>query len=178
MTSKAIARINALDRAGFVALLGSLYEHSPWAAAGAFEQRPFKDGEALRAALRLTVDRASDIQRLDLIRAHPVLAGGRVAARALTASSMSEQASVGLDRLTDAETATWARLNAAYQTKFGFPFIICVRLHMKAEILAALERRLSSTPQQEFGEAIAQIHDIARLRLAEILDRLDQDADG
>ena len=178
MTSKAIARINALNRAEFVALLGALYEHSPWTADKAFEQRPFADGEALGAALRLTVDHASDSQRLQLIRAHPVLAGDRVAARALTASSMSEQASVGLDRLTDDESAMWAKLNAAYQAEFGFPFIICVTLHTKADILAALNRRLSSTRQQELREAITQIHDIARLRLKQILDRLDQNVDG
>jgi OHCU decarboxylase len=172
MTQTAIARINALDRAAFTALLGSLYEHSPWAADGAFDQRPFADSEALLAALRQTVDQASDAARMTLLRAHPELAGDRVRAKSLTAASISEQASVGLDQLSEPEIAEWARLNAAYRERFGFPFIICVRLHTKTEILDALNRRLSSSPGQEMREAILQIHDIARLRLMETLDRL------
>lgn len=176
MTVSALEKINALDRAGFVALLGPLYEHSPWAAERAFGYVPFADEAALSATLAEVVDRASNSEKLALIRAHPELAGEKLRARALTDSSMAEQASIGLDRLTGDEIAEWTRLNSTYRERFGFPFVICVRLHAKAEILSALNRRLGNAVESEMREAIAQIHDIARLRLADLLSRLDREA--
>jgi 2-oxo-4-hydroxy-4-carboxy-5-ureidoimidazoline decarboxylase len=169
----AIDRIRALDKAGFVALLGPLYEHSPWAAERAFAVGPFDDVDAVGASLRAAVDMASETEKLQLIRAHPELAGEKLRAKALTTSSMSEQASRGLDQLGEEELQSWIKLNAAYREKFGFPFVICVRLHSKDEIVAAMERRLQRSEQEERAEAIRQIHDIARLRLADIATRLD-----
>jgi 2-oxo-4-hydroxy-4-carboxy-5-ureidoimidazoline decarboxylase len=170
--SAALAHVNALDKRGFIALLGPLYEHSPWAAERAIEAKPFASIDALAAALRTAVDRASDAERLQLIRAHPELAGEKLRAKALTSSSMSEQASIGLDGLDAQEIARWTALNAAYRERFGFPFIICVRLHAKDEILAALQKRLGRSDEEEKAEAIRQIHDIARLRLNDVLARL------
>jgi 2-oxo-4-hydroxy-4-carboxy-5-ureidoimidazoline decarboxylase len=170
----AIDRIRALDKAGFVALLGPLYEHSPWAAERAFAVRPFDDVEAVGASLRAAVDMASEAEKLQLIRAHPELAGEKLRTKALTESSMSEQASRGLDMLNDADLQWWTALNAAYQQKFGFPFVICVRLHSKDEIIAAMERRLQRPEPEERAEAIRQIHDIARLRLEDIAARLER----
>jgi 2-oxo-4-hydroxy-4-carboxy-5-ureidoimidazoline decarboxylase len=86
-------------------------------------------------------------------------------ARALTAESAGEQAGAGLDRLSRDEYARFHDLNAAYGARFGFPFIICVRLHDKASILAAMARRLSNDREAEIDEAIAQIGEISRLRL-------------
>lgn len=169
----AIEHINALDKAGFVALLGSLYEHSPWAAERAFAVRPFDDVGAVGASLRAAVDMASDADRLQLIRAHPELASEKLRAKALTESSMSEQASRGLDKLDDAELQRWTALNATYRETFGFPFVICVRLHSKDEIVAAMERRLKRTEAEERAEAIRQINDIARLRLEDLAAKLE-----
>jgi 2-oxo-4-hydroxy-4-carboxy-5-ureidoimidazoline decarboxylase len=168
----AIEKINALDREAFVSLLGSLYEHSPWAAERSFAKRPFKDETALVAALAAAVDTASETERLALICAHPELAGERLRAKAMTTDSLLEQSSVGLDRLSPSEIAKWGRLNVAYRERFGFPFIICVRLHTKDEILGALDRRLKGAVAGETAEAVKQIHDIARLRLADLLSRL------
>lgn len=167
-------RISALTRDDFVALVGPLYEHSPWAAEGAFEMRPFNYAGDLLAALRGVVDRAGDARRVALIRAHPELAGEKLRARALTASSMAEQGSLGLDKLAAEEIAEWTRLNAAYRERFGFPFVICVRLHSRDEILAAMNRRLSGEPDAEINEAIKQIHDIARLRLDDLIGRVER----
>lgn len=173
MTKTAIAKINTLDRNEFVELLGALYEHSPWAAEKAFSGKPFANERELGSALAAAVDTASEAERIALVRAHPELAGEKLRAKALTDSSMSEQASIGLDRLGTTEIADWRRLNAAYRERFGFPFVICVRLHTKAEILAALHRRLERTSGEETVEAITQIHDIARLRLADLLATLE-----
>ena len=176
MVANAIARINALDKAEFVGLLGSLYEHSPWAADRAFAMRPFDDADALASSLRAAVDMASEAEQLQLIRAHPELAGEKLRARALTASSLSEQASIGLDQLGREEIELWAALNAAYRERFGFPFIICVRLHSKDQIVTAMERRLRNDEADERTEALRQIHEIARLRLKDLIEKLEADA--
>ena len=168
----AIARINALGREPFVEMLGGLYEHSPWAADRAFAAAPFADEAALAAALRAAVDGANEAERLALIRAHPELASEKLRQRALTQASMFEQASAGLDKLSEAELAEWSGLNHRYRKRFGFPFVICVRLHSQPQILAAMRRRLERAPENEAAEAIRQIHDIARLRLADLLATL------
>jgi 2-oxo-4-hydroxy-4-carboxy-5-ureidoimidazoline decarboxylase len=173
MTDRALSHINALDLAGFAALLGPLYEHSPWAAERAFQAGPFADVTALAGALKAAVEHASEAEKISLILAHPELAGDRLRARVLTTSSMSEQTSVGLDRLDARETARWTKLNAEYLKRFEMPFIICVRLHSKDEILTALSRRMGRTLAEERREAVRQIHDIARLRLDDALAKLE-----
>jgi 2-oxo-4-hydroxy-4-carboxy-5-ureidoimidazoline decarboxylase len=170
---RAIDHINALDEAGFVSLLGPLYEHSPWAAERAFAVGLFDDVEAVGASLRAAVDLAGDEEKLQLIRAHPELAGEKLRAKALTESSMSEQASRGLDQLGEEELQRWTALNTAYRKRFGFPFVICVRLHSRREIVAAMERRLKRTEPEERAEAIRQIHDIARLRLEDLAAKVE-----
>lgn len=165
----AVARIAALGRAGFVEMLGGVYEHSPWVAERAFAASPFADEAALAAALRAAVDHASEAERLALIRAHPELASEKLRRRSLTQASMSEQASAGLDRLSEVELADWADLNRRYRERFGFPFVICVRLHTQAQVLAAMRRRLEAAPEIEAAEAVRQIHDIARLRLTDLV---------
>src|SRR5215218_9879388 len=145
------------DREAFMARYGALYEHSPWVAEGAWEQGPFDDIDALHAALERTIRAAPAERRLALIRAHPDLAGKAK----LTDASAGEQASAGLDRLTADEYATFNELNAAYRERFGFPFVICVRDHDKASILAAMRERLAHGRDEEVGTAIGEIARIA-----------------
>jgi len=113
--------------------------------------------------------KAARNKRLEVLRAHPDLAGKLAAARRLTEDSTSEQASAGLDALTDAERARFAELNTAYVAKHGFPFIIAVRDHDKPGILAAFERRLAQDSEAEFAEACRQVERIAALRLSDRL---------
>jgi 2-oxo-4-hydroxy-4-carboxy-5-ureidoimidazoline decarboxylase len=138
----------------------ALFEHSPWVEARA-DARP-SSGDR-HADLIAVVRDASPEEQLALIRAHPELAGK--AAVALTEASAAEQASAGLDRLTQAEFDRFHALNAAYREKFGFPFIICVRLTDKAGILAAMERRLTNDRDTEIATALDEIGKIVRLRL-------------
>lgn len=140
----------------------ALFEHSPWVEARA-DARP-SSGDRL-ADLMAVVDTASDEERLALIRAHPELAGKAAIDRTLTDASAAEQASAGLDRLTPQEYERLNTLNAAYRERFGFPFIICVRLTDKAGVLAAMERRLAHDRDTEIATAIGQIGEIVRLRL-------------
>ena len=138
------------------------FEHSPWVEARA-DARP-SSGDR-HADLMAVVREASPDEQLALIRAHPELAGKAAVDGSLTRASAAEQASAGLDRLTQAEFDRFHALNAAYRERFGFPFIICVRLTDKAGILAAMERRLANDRETEIATALGQIGEIVRLRL-------------
>ncbi len=160
-----LSDVNVLDEAAFSQALGFVFELSPWVVARAHAARPFVSRDALHAAMMAVLDAASDADRLALIRAHPELAGKAAIAKALTAESSREQAGAGLDRLTPGEYARFHELNAAYGARFGFPFIICVRLNDKTSILSAMARRLTHDRPREIEKAIAQIGLISRLRL-------------
>ena len=140
----------------------ALFEHSPWVEARA-DARP-SSGDR-HADLMAVVHDATPEEQLALIRAHPELAGKAAVDGSLTEASAAEQASAGLDRLTQAEYDRFHALNAAWRERFGFPFIICVRLTDKAGILAAMERRLANDRLTEIATAIDEIGKIVRLRL-------------
>ena len=161
--------LNTPDRAAFTAALGHLFEHSPWVAAETWPLRPFRDAAHLHAALCATMRAATPEKQLALIRAHPDLAGRLAQQKKLTAESNREQASAGLDRLTDAELAEFTRLNDTYKAKFGFPFIICARLNAKSAILAAMQTRLPHDAATELNAALTEIEKIAHLRLQDLL---------
>ncbi len=161
-----------LTKGKFLAVFGAIFEHSPWIAEGAFDlELGPAHGSAIgmHNALCRVFRAAPKDKRLEVLRAHPDLAGKLAAAKRLTEDSTSEQASAGLDALTDDEREAFTRLNAAYSDKHGFPFIIAVRDHSKAGILAAFERRLDNDSDSEFAEACAQVERIALLRLQELL---------
>ena len=153
--------------AEFVARYGAIYEHSPWVAEeAAAVLNGICDRERIAAVMADCVDNASREQQLELIRAHPDLAGKAQIAGELTADSTSEQASAGLDRCSAEEYERFQSLNAAYRDKFGFPFVMAVRDSSRQEILAAFEERLGNDEEIEFEMALQEIHKIARLRLA------------
>ena len=156
----------------FVQAYGSIFEHSPWIAERAWhlELGPAHDTAiGLHNALARMFRTASQPERLGVLLAHPDLAGKLAAAKRLTAESMHEQASAALDALTDAERATFQRLNAEYVAKHGFPFIIAVRDNTKNSILAAFAARIHNDSETEFSTACAQVERIAALRLKDIL---------
>ncbi|WP_199520127.1 allantoinase PuuE [Fulvimarina endophytica] len=165
-------RPSRMDRETFVAEFGGVFEHSPWIAEGAhgLELGTMHDtATGVHSALARIFRSASDEKRLDVLKAHPDLAGKLAAAKRLTAESSAEQASVGLDALTDEERRTFTELNEAYTDKFGFPFIIAVRDNTKASIMEAFRRRIDQTRETEFTEACRQVERIAELRLREKL---------
>ena len=146
----------------FIRRYGGIYEHSPWVAERAFERVGEGDlGDILAAC----VDEASRERKLELIRAHPDLAGRAAIAGELTEASSDEQRSARLDQCTVDEYARFQSLNHQYHERFGFPFVMAVRQSSRQEILAAFEARLGNQPDEEFERAIEEIHKIARLRL-------------
>ncbi len=157
-----------LDEAGFVARYGHLFEHSPWVVERAYALRPFTDAAALHAAFVRTLAEAPGEDQLAVLRAHPELADKVAQADGLTEDSAKEQASAGLDRLSAQDYARFHSLNAAYRQRFGFPFIICVRLHDRAGILAAMQDRLENDPPTEFETALAQVGLIVHLRIGDM----------
>ena len=164
-----LTELNTLDRAGFTTALGHLFEHSPWVAEETWPKRPFADAAQLHTALCATMRTAPIARQRMLVGAHPDLAGRLAQQQQLTLESTREQASAGLNRLSDAELASFQKLNGAYRAKFGFPFIICARLSSKDVILAAMQARLQNPPEKEFAAALDEIEKIARLRLNDLL---------
>ena len=165
-------RPSQMGRAAFVARFGGVYEHSPFIAERVWdaEMGAVHDTPGGLAGRMAQMFRASgDDERLGVLRAHPDLAGKLAQAKRLTADSTAEQASAGLDALTDAERAEFTRLNDAYVAKHGFPFIIAVRDHDKAGILSAMQARVDNDTATERATAEAQVTRIATLRLKEIL---------
>jgi chitin deacetylase len=165
-------RPSALDRPRFVERFGGVFEHSPWVADRAFdlELGPAHDSATgLHNALCRVFRSASAEERLGVLTAHPDLAGKLALAKRLTADSSREQASAGLDALTDAERAQFQQMNSAYVARHGFPFIIAVRDNTKASILAAFQTRLANDRATELDTACAQVERIAALRLKDML---------
>jgi N-carbamoyl-L-amino-acid hydrolase len=170
-----LAQINAADPAGFVALLHGTYEHSPWIAERAWADRPaggFSSLDGLKQALIAVVNRAPREEQIALVRAHPELAGKAMVSNTLTAESTNEQGKAGLTDCSPTEFAHIQALNAAYNGKFGWPFILAVRgprgLGLnRHQIIATFERRLAGQPDWELAECLRNIHRIAEIRLAD-----------
>ena len=155
-----------MNERDFVRRCGGIYQHSPWVAELAAPL--LADAAAVDEIARVMadcVDNASQKRQLELIRAHPDLAGRAAVAGELTAESTEEQASAGLDQCTPQQFERFIELNEQYTVKFGFPFVMAVRGSIRDEILAAFERRLGHDYDQEFETALEEIHKIARLRL-------------
>jgi 2-oxo-4-hydroxy-4-carboxy-5-ureidoimidazoline decarboxylase len=155
-----------MDTHDFIGRYGSIYEHSPWVA----EQvstlgGDIEDSSVLATLMADCVDNAAVEQQLELIRAHPDLAGKAQVAGELTQASTVEQASAGLDQCSPEEFTRFQELNDAYWEKFGFPFVMAVRGQDRVAILEAFAQRLGNDHDLEFETALIEIHKIARLRL-------------
>ncbi|TJZ94173.1 allantoinase PuuE [Paracoccus gahaiensis] len=165
-------RPSQMARADFVARFGGVYEHSPVIAERVWDAEMgavHDSAQGLAARMAQIFRQAGDEERLGILRAHPDLAGKLAMARRLTEDSSAEQASAGLDALTNAERAGFTQLNDAYVARHGFPFIIAVRDHDKAGILSAMQTRLDNDTATERATAEAQVIRIATLRLKDLL---------
>jgi 2-oxo-4-hydroxy-4-carboxy-5-ureidoimidazoline decarboxylase len=157
--------VNKMDRDSFARVLGSTFEHSPWVARDAWTGRPFETVDALHDAMMEVVRGAPRDTQVAFLRGHPELAGKEAQAGTMTSDSIGEQASAGLDALSRDEVAELRSLNARYRERHGFPFIIAVRRHGKADIFAMLRERIGGDSDGELREALRQVAIITRLRL-------------
>ncbi len=165
-----LEEVNQLGRSEFVSRFGSVFESSPWVAEGAWRERPFGGLSELHEAFVRAMHAAPRERRMDLIRAHPDLAGKAAVAGELTPESKGEQASAGLDRLTPQEYEAFTKMNADYRERFGFPMIVCVREHTRDSILQNAESRLENSREEEIEVALGEIAKIARLRLRDLVE--------
>jgi len=158
--------LNTLGLEAFTALLGGIFEHSPWVARAAYAGRPFASVSALHATMVAVVTNSGDERQLALLRAHPELARPGP----LTDASAAEQGGMGLNSLNTDEAAVFDALNSAYQARFGFPFIIAVRGQRdRTAIVTALSARLKHSPEQEMTAALAEVAKITRFRLDDLI---------
>ena len=158
--------LNGMDRAGFVAALGGVFEHGAWVAEAAYERRPFGTVVALHGAMMDCVLQSDAGRQTAFLNGHPELAGGAV----LEPHSALEQGGLGLDRLAGEGAGRFSAMNAAYRARFGFPFIICVRRHTRASILGSFERRLGGAVAGERAAALEEIRRITRLRIVGLVE--------
>ena len=166
--SPTLAQLNVLPVPEFTAILGGIYEHSPWVAEQAAAGRPYASLDALHAAMQAVVTKADKAVQLAFVRGHPQLTG-RLAAQELTASSQDEQRSAGLDRCSAEQIETLRKLNQDYLDRHGFPFIIAVRGLSTNEIIAAMQARLGNPGDTEFATCLEQIGRITRMRLDKLV---------
>jgi OHCU decarboxylase len=169
-----LEHLNACSAAEFIETLSGIYEHSPWIPQRAAARRPFGSLTELKLALHATVTAASEAEQLGLIRAHPELAGKAAIAGTLTKESTGEQAKAGLNNCSSEEFATLHKLNADYNEKFGFPFIVAVKGPdgkglSRSGIISTFARRLKNCREDEVAENLRQIGRIAELRLNDLL---------
>jgi 2-oxo-4-hydroxy-4-carboxy-5-ureidoimidazoline decarboxylase len=158
--------LNRMPAAAFAAAIGDTFEHAPWVAEAAAAKRPFATVTALHEAMMGAVRVAPRPQQLAFLNGHPDLAGKAARAGAITLDSRNEQASVGLDTLSDEDFDRFHRLNDAYRTRFGIPFMICVRRHTRDSILSQFESRLANDAAGELAAALQEVFYITRLRIA------------
>jgi 2-oxo-4-hydroxy-4-carboxy-5-ureidoimidazoline decarboxylase len=166
-----MAAINGMDRAAFVEKFGGIFEKSPWVAEQVWDKKPFSNVDAMHAAMVEVAKFAPAPRQLALLQSHPDLAGKEAQAGAMTASSVTEQASAGLNALSKDEMTQISDLNAAYKAKFGFPFIIAVRMHTKEGIFFEFRRRLQNDTATEYANDLQNVFAITRLRLAKLLEQ-------
>ncbi|HSG02179.1 MAG TPA: 2-oxo-4-hydroxy-4-carboxy-5-ureidoimidazoline decarboxylase [Marinobacterium sp.] len=161
----------ALSRDAFVETFGGVYEHSPWIAERAYDtglSAEHDEVEALQALMADVFLSADKERQLGVIIAHPDLAGRAARAGKLTAESTHEQASAGIDSLSEQEYTEFTELNEAYKARFNFPFIMAVKGSNKHAILSGFRERIHNSPEQEFARALTEINKIAGFRLADM----------
>jgi 2-oxo-4-hydroxy-4-carboxy-5-ureidoimidazoline decarboxylase len=159
--------LTSLDEAAFCARLGAVVEHSPWVAQQAWARRPFAHWQALVEAMAGVILEAPQARQLALLRSHPELAGQEARAGTMTTDSQSEQGRLGLLALDAATVARIEALNQRYRERFGYPFIVALRLHDSlASVLLAGEARLRHDEATERRLALQQVCEVMRGRLA------------
>jgi 2-oxo-4-hydroxy-4-carboxy-5-ureidoimidazoline decarboxylase len=165
-----LSDLNRLSHADFTTALAGIFEHSPWIPQSTWPRRPFASVDELHAALCATLAAADLDAKLTLIRAHPELAGKLALRGELTDASLREQSGAGLDQCSPEEYARLTELNAAYNARFGFPFILAVRGHTRDSIIANMATRIGNQREVEIATALAQIERIAGFRVRDLIE--------
>jgi OHCU decarboxylase len=165
--------LNTLDDGAAVEAFRRCCGSSRWAAQMS-AARPFADVAALSAAAERIGSMLDREDWLEAFAAHPKIGAGRPggaggARRAGASWSEQEQASVAL--AADETLRRLAEANRAYETRFGYIFIVCATGKTAAEMLTMLERRLRHDAGDELRIAAEEQRKIMRLRLTKLLEQ-------
>jgi len=171
-----LEQLNNCAPEAFCAALADIWEHAPWVARGVVDQRPFATVDALHAAMVAVVAGQDEAARVAFYAGHPELAGEDARRGTMTEASVAEQGTLSLAGLDGHEAERWNALNRAYRTRFGFPFILCIRRHTRASALEAFERRLQHDRATELNTALDEIAAITRMRLDRLVSPSSHDA--
>ena len=161
-----INKINKLSKSEFIKVFANIFENSSWIAEELYNQKPFNNFEELSSKILNIFETTTRDKQLKILNAHPDLAN-KTKISLLTANSLKEQTNAGLDQCTEEEFNEFKKLNDSYK-KFGFPFILSVKGKTKTDILNNFRKRVSSSPEIEFDEAVKQVKQIANFRLKEL----------
>lgn len=145
----------AVDAAG----LRRAFERAPALVDRLAAEAPFPTADAVIARATTLLDAMTERDRIALLDAHPRIGADP---RILSADPAREQ---GVDG-DPAVLARLADLNALYERRFGFRFVVFVAGRSKPEILPELERRLRRTREDELATGVEEFIAIARDRLA------------
>jgi 2-oxo-4-hydroxy-4-carboxy-5-ureidoimidazoline decarboxylase len=170
MTARiSLQHLNSCPPEAFGTALADIWEHAPWVARSVAGQRPFADADALHRAMVAVVAALGDDERIAFYGGHPELAGDDARRGTMTAASVDEQGTLGLERMGAHDARRWDELNRAYRERFGFPFILCIRRHTRESALQAFEQRLRNDRAAEMANALDEIAAITRLRLDRLI---------
>ena len=164
-----INKINKLSQSEFIKVFANIFENARWIAEELYKQKPFKDFDELSSKIMNIFEISSKEKKLKILNDHPDL-GNKAKISSLTPDSLKEQKNAGLDQCTSEEFNEFKKLNNIYK-KFGFPFILAIKDKNKIEILNNFRKRVLSSPEVEFEEAVRQVKKIASLRLAELIKK-------
>ncbi len=166
-----LSTINQLPKESFVKYFSQVVEHSAWVAEQAYEHRPFSSLQHLQNVMIEAVKNAGEQTWKDILNLHPELSGKEAEEGTLTKFSVSEQMRIGLHTLNRHGVLAVRDFNHNYRQKFGFPFVVCVRLLKDmAELFAEMDRRLALDPTQELKNGIEQVFEIGRFRLKDMVE--------
>jgi len=163
-------KIDKLTETEFAKVFGNIFENASWISKKLYEQKPFKNFQDLSKKMVSIFENANNQDKLKILNAHPELAN-KTKIGTLTQNSNDEQNSAGLDRCTQEEYNQFQNLNSEYKNKFGFPFILAVKGRKKSEILLNFKTRVLSNKKTEFNEGVAQVIQIANLRLEDLKNK-------
>ena len=159
--------LNDASVTSFSESVALLFEPARRFAAWFAAARPFEsDAELLAAATRIA-HHMSETDQLELVNAHP-----RLGARdRLSQASQREQGATG-----DSVDAELDRLNAAYEARFGFHYLVYVAGRPRAELLPEFRAALTHTRETELRRALDDTLAIAADRLRWFRSPLQEDA--
>jgi 2-oxo-4-hydroxy-4-carboxy-5-ureidoimidazoline decarboxylase len=162
-----IDELDALGADAFVRALSPLFEGASAFAARLALDRPFGSYRALLDRARVVALAMPESEQIALLDAHPRIGASPATVSALSYREQGYDREAAHDREATPQLATdLERVNAAYEERFGFRFVIHVAGRSRAEIARLLEEHLSADREEEKRRALRHVVDIAQDRLA------------